>query len=198
MPHNYYPDIIERIPSGSRVLDLGCGNGDLLTRLKTEKNTIGYGVDIQFENIKSCIQKGIPVFQGDIDEGLEKFKTHSFDWVILSQTLQQVQDPVKLLQSMLRVGKKIIVTFPNFGHIKVRFHHGISGHSPQTKTLPFPWYNTPNIRVITLLDFRKLCQSNHIKIEEEVPLFHNQLFRSICPKSLYNLFSPKGLFICHR
>ena len=194
MLHSYYPDILKLIPDQAKVLDLGCGDGSLLAQLRDQRSVIGYGIEIEFESVKSCIQKGIPVFQGNLNEGLQEFKPNSFDWVLLSQTLQQIDDPVTLLNRMCEVGKRVIVTFPNFGHILVRLHHGFSGESPKTKTLPYDWFNTPNIRVITIQDFRSLCEREGIKIHQEIPLF-SPLLKRLCPKFLYNLFSKKGLFV---
>ena len=149
--------LASHIPLGSRVLDLGCGNGDLLAHLQTHKQITGYGIDIEFENIKTCIQRGLAAYQGDIDEGLQEFGDQRFDYVLLSQTLQQVKRPTKVLHEMLRVGRYGMVTFPNFGYWRNRWQL-LQGITPVTHALPYRWDNTPNIRVITLLDFQAMCQ----------------------------------------
>lgn len=145
------------IPLGSRVLDLGCGNGDLLAHLQTHNRITGYGIDIEFDNIKTCIQRGLAAYQGDIDEGLQEFGDQRFDYVILSQTLQQVKHPTRVLHEMLRVGQYGMVTFPNFAYWRNRWHL-LQGVTPVTDALPYRWDNTPNIRVITLRDFQSMCQ----------------------------------------
>ena len=183
----YYEKIIDLVPEKSRVLDLGCGNGELLQALMQKKDCYGYGVDLDFHNIRHCIKRGISVFQGNINEGLQEFNDKSFDIVLLSQTLQE----------MLRVGKKGIVTFPNFGHWHVRLNMIVKGYSPKTKTLPYDWHNTPNIRVVTIKDFRRLCEQKKIRICEEVPLSKNSLLSTL-PLSFSNLLSQQGLFMLEK
>ncbi|RAP33191.1 methionine biosynthesis protein MetW [Candidatus Marinamargulisbacteria bacterium SCGC AG-439-L15] len=198
MKKEYYQKIMDLIPEKSRVLDLGCGNGDLLKTLISKKNCYGYGVDMDFHNIKGCIKRGISVFQGNINEGLQEFRDKSFDVVLLSQTLQEVYDPVYVLLEMLRVGKKGIVTFPNFGHWHVRMNMIFKGFSPKTKSLPYEWYNTPNIRVVTIKDFRHLCKQKKITICDEIPLSKNTLFPWKIPLSFSNLLSQQGLFVLEK
>ena len=185
------------IAPGSRVLDLGCGNGELLQALMRQKDCYGYGVDLDFHNIKHCITRGISVFQGNINEGLQEFRDKSFDIVLLSQTLQEVYDPVYVLLEMLRVGKKGIVTFPNFGHWQVRLNMIFKGYSPKTKTLPYDGHNPPNIRVVTIKDFRRLCEQKKIRICEEVPLSKNSLLSAL-PLSFSNILSQQGLFVLEK
>lgn len=181
MSNNIYNTyILNTIPNGARVLDLGCGDGDLLDQLRKEKNCQGYGIDIQYDHILACTKRGISTFHGNIDEGLSDFSDHAFDYVILSQTLQQVTRPLYVIEEMLRVGHKAIITFPNFGYWEIRLQLLLTGQAPKTKTLPYEWYDTPNIRVVSIRDFRHLCDQNNIKI-----LSDNQS----------NLFSKKGLFV---
>ncbi|MBT5855220.1 methionine biosynthesis protein MetW [bacterium] len=187
--------ISELTPDNSRVLDLGCGKGELLKTLRDRRSINGYGVDIDVKNVKECIRNGISVYQGNIVEALTEFQDQVFDTVILSHTLQEIYEPKKVLNEMLRVGKKAIVTFPNFGHWRIRLNLVLSGHSPRTKTLPYEWHNTPNIRVITIKDFRRLCKESGIFIEIEEPYFRSKWIRTILPKWTYNLFSTKGLFV---
>jgi len=187
--------IIDCVPEGSRVLDLGCGDGSLLQRLIEEKRVTGYGVDNQFSNIQHCVARGLSVYQGNLNEGLQEFRPHSFDIVILSFTLQEVMDPVYLLKEMLRVGKQVIVTFPNFGFWQIRLQYLLSGNTPKSNSLPYEWYNTPNIRVLTIQDFKDLCKEESIQIQKELPLFNAPFLRKFFPKRLTNLFSQKGVFL---
>ena len=192
--HSAFRSILTHVKQGDRVLDLGCGNGDLLRALIQQKNVSGYGIEINFDSILSCIEKGIPVFQGNLDDGLSGIQDQSYDVVILSLTLQQVQKPFFLLTEMIRVGKKAIVMFPNFGYWKIRMQLLLTGQSPVTQSLPYRWHDTPNIRVITIHDFKELCQSEKIKIIEETPLFSNSLL-SMAGPTFSNLFSEMGLFV---
>lgn len=146
------------ISKNSRVLDLGCGEGELLMYLQTQKQVMGSGIDNKEENVFKCIEKGLSVIQGDINSEVEDYPDFSFDYVILSQTLQQVYAPSELIRSLLRIGKKVIVSFPNFSHWRARFQLLFTGYAPVTPQLPYEWYNTPNIRVITLKDFRKYAK----------------------------------------
>jgi methionine biosynthesis protein MetW len=181
--------IISFIPPHSKILDLGCGNGELLTVLKTSKKCHCYGVDINYDNIISCTQRGISVFQGNLDEGLSGFSDQSYDVVILSQTLQQVQRPLFVIEEMLRVGKMAIVTFPNFAHWKTRLQL-FFGKIPQTKTLPYFWYDTPNIRVISIDSFRTLCDEKNIEIVKE---------NHVTPIAIVpNLLATRGVFLIEK
>ena len=182
------------ISEKSKVLDLGCGNGELLKYLMTEKKCIGYGIDIEIKNIVSCIEKKIGVFQGDLNDGLQGFSDQSYDVVVLSLTLQQIKTPEFLIQEMLRVGKKVIITFPNFAHFKCRLQF-LLGKAPKNKSLPYAWYNTPNIRVVTVKDFKNLCQEMGFKIETEIPLYGTPFMEKIMPKCLSNLWCENALFI---
>ncbi|MFZ2634621.1 MAG: methionine biosynthesis protein MetW [Desulfosalsimonadaceae bacterium] len=146
------------IGKNSKVLDLGCGEGELLMYLQNQKQVIGSGIDNREENVFKCIEKGLSVIQGDINSEVEDYPDFSFDYVILSQTLQQVYAPSELIRSLLRIGKKVIVSFPNFSHWRVRLQLLFTGYAPVTSQLPYEWYNTPNIRVITLKDFRKYAK----------------------------------------
>jgi len=138
----------------STVLGLGCGEGELLYYLKTRKNIKETGIEIKERKIAACIEKGLSVLQGDINSEILDYADKSFDYCFLSQTLQQVYDPEALIREMLRVGKKAIVSFPNFGHIKIRMQLLASGKAPVSRELPYQWYDTPNIRILTLEDFK--------------------------------------------
>lgn len=191
----YQSIVFNQVKPKQRVLDLGCGSGLLLDKLRTEKNCEGYGIEQNFEEVIVAIKRGIPVFQGDIIEGLKQFETNSFDVAILSQTLQQVISPIDVIKEMCRVSKQVIITFPNFGYWRVRFNLFFNGFSPKTKQLPFEWYDTPNIRVITIKDFKKLCLDNNLRIIKEIPLFKRKLQRLFFPLRLTNILTEKGIFI---
>jgi methionine biosynthesis protein MetW len=156
--------ISEWIEPGSRVLDLGCGDGTLLEYLKRERNVDGYGLEIDPNNVVACIGRGVNVIQSDLDAGLsDYFDDNSFDYVVMTQTLQAMYYPSRLLSEMLRVGAQGIVTFPNFGHWRSRAQIALGGHMPISRALPNQWYDTPNIHLCTLRDFEQLCR--HLNIE---------------------------------
>lgn len=158
------------IEPGSKVLDLGCGEGDLLSHLKREKNISGTGIESSEEKVAKCIENGVQVLQGDITEEIADYQDQAFDYVILSQTLQQVFEPHKLIGELLRVGKYIIVSFPNFSHWAIRSQILFSGYAPKNRQLPYDWYETPNIRVITLKDFRRFIADTGCKVIKEVAI----------------------------
>jgi len=154
------------ITPGARVLDLGCGDGALLSYLREVRNTQGYGVDIDLDNVQSAIGKGLSVIHADLEVGLVSFDTHSFDYVILSQTLQAVRNIELVLAEMLRVGQEAVVTFPNFAYWRHRLDL-LLGKMPTSSVLPYAWYNTPNIHLCTLKDFEAFCQMKEIAIYEK-------------------------------
>jgi methionine biosynthesis protein MetW len=157
--------IAEWIPQGASVLDLGCGDGSLLQYLKTERAVRGYGVEISDAGIVACIQNGVNVIQNDLDSGLSDFESNSFDYVILSQTLQATRHTEPLIQEMLRVGRQGIVSFPNFGYWRARLDV-LLGRMPVSKDLPYQWYDTPNVHLCTLDDFETLCREHRVQIQE--------------------------------
>lgn len=148
----------------SQVLDLGCGQGDLLAFLQQHKQCRGYGLEIHPDSIVSCIEKGINVIEHDLNVGLDDFKDHSVDTVVMTQALQAVRRPDVLLEEMLRVGKEAIITFPNFGYWRTRLYLLSKGKMPMSKTLPYNWYDTPNIHMCTFGDFEALCREKGLKI----------------------------------
>ena len=153
------------IPQGASVLDLGCGDGSLLQYLKSERDVRGYGVEISDAGIVACIRNGVNVIQNDLDSGLADFESNSFDYVILSQTLQATRHTEPLIQEMLRVGREGIVSFPNFGYWKNRLDV-LFGNMPVSNELPYQWYDTPNVHLCTFHDFEDLCKTLKVQIIE--------------------------------
>ena len=158
--------IYDWIPANSRVLDLGCGNGELLSALVQYKNCSGYGVEIDTEGVLAAIARGINVIQADLEQGLQDFDDNSFDIIVLSQTIQAMQNTENILRDLTRVAKQAIVSFPNFGYWQNRLQIGLLGHMPVSERMPYQWYNTPNIHWCTLQDFDQLCAKNHIRVLE--------------------------------
>ena len=179
--------ISEWISNDSRVLDLGCGDGALLSHLKETRNVNGYGLEIENSKIALCVAAGVNAIQSDLNEGLSDFDANSFDYVVMTQALQAVRYPDKLLNEMLRVGREGIVTFPNFGHWRSRLQLVFGGHMPVTPTLPSEWFNTENIHLCTLTDFEKLCKTLGIEILERTVVDHahrSSLGMSLLPNLL--------------
>lgn len=154
------------IPTGARVLDLGCGEGDLLAELIANRGCRGQGVEVSAEAFHACVARGIPVVQADIDEGLGDFDDGSFDVVVLSQTLQATRRPAPVLREVMRVGRVGIVSFPNFGHWRARLALGLRGRMPVSRTLPYRWYETPNIHLCTIRDFEDLAAIEGLSVAE--------------------------------
>ncbi|EQA63206.1 MULTISPECIES: methionine biosynthesis protein MetW [Leptospira] len=181
--------ILDLIPAGSRVLDLGCGNGTLLYLLK-EKGIRGQGIEKDEDCIVECIQRGVYVHHGDIDEGLEHHQDKRFDFVILNQTIQETRNPGEILKESLRIGKKVIVAFPNFGHWNVRWTILTTGKTPVTDLLPYRWFNTPNLHFLSVLDFIEFCEIQKFKIEDKA------YFRDLSRVRFRpNFFSKLALFV---
>ena len=158
-------EIIQRwIEPESRVLDLGCGDGALLTLLKKTKRVASIGLEIDVTNIQKCINNGVNVIEQNLDKGLSNFETDSFDTVVLTQTLQALSNPDKLIDEMLRIGKRGIVTFPNFGNWRSRIYLASKGRMPISKFMPYQWFDTPNIHFCTVKDFDELCSNKNIEV----------------------------------
>jgi len=162
--------IASMIPEGSRVLDLGCGNGELLAWLTENKNIAGTGIEQDKAKAAHCISRGLSVLQGDLNDEVEDYPDCCFDYVILSQTLQQVFEPARLLYSLARIGRKVIVSFPNFSHYTIRWQLFSKGIAPKNDQLPYSWYDSPNIRVITLKDFKKFSRDVGYNIIQEIAI----------------------------
>lgn len=164
-PRPDFAAIAKWIKPGAKILDLGCGDGALLKYLQQERHVFGYGVEIDDDNVLGCLRNGINVIQNDLESGLSSFASDSFDYVILSQTLQAMKHTAEIIREMLRVGREGIVSFPNFGYWKNRVQV-IRGHMPVSESLPYHWYDTPNIHLCTLGDFEALCHQCNAKILE--------------------------------
>jgi len=156
--------IADLVAPGARVLDLGCGDGELLANLERDKRVNGYGLEIDPDMITSCIGNGVNVIEQDLDQGLTNFPSDSFDLVVMTDTLQSVRRPDAMLEEMLRIGRECIVTFPNFAHWKCRIYLALRGRMPVTEHLPHRWYDTPNIHLCTFADFEKLCADMHLRV----------------------------------
>jgi methionine biosynthesis protein MetW len=184
------------IEPGSRVIDLGCGEGDLLLHLITHKGVLGRGIERNEEKVAHCIERGLSVLQGDINEEVHDYPEGGFDYVILSQTLQQVYEPDVLIRAMLRIGRQGIVSFPNFSHWDIRRQVFFTGFAPVSRQLPFQWYNTPNIRVITLKDFRRFIDGVGLRILREAAInTHSQDRHGNIVRFLPNLRATYGIFL---
>ncbi|MAF33160.1 MAG: methionine biosynthesis protein MetW [Desulfobacter sp.] len=184
------------IEPGAKVISLGCGEGDLLSFLKKNKQIIGTGIDNNEDKVARCIERGLSVLQGDINEELSDYPDGSFDYVVLSQTLQQIYEPSILLRAMLRIGKKGIVSFPNFSHWRIRLQLLFTGYAPVSHQLPFDWYDTPNIRVITIKDFRKYSKKVGFNILKEVAINTNgRNKQEKIIKYLPNMLATYGIFL---
>ena len=158
------------VERGAKVLDVGCGDGELLRLLVESRGVDGRGIEISREGVNECVAKGLAVIQGDADTDLADYPDDAFDYVILSQTLQATRHPRVVLEHMLRIGRRAVVSFPNFGHWQVRLQLLFAGHMPQTDILPYSWYDTPNIHHCTIKDFRQLCTAIGVKMERAVAL----------------------------
>ena len=185
--------IDEWIQPNIRVLDLACGPGELLHHLIQNKKVNGYGLEIGPDDLNTCIEKGIPVLEQNIDEGLQNFDDQSFDLVLMTHALQQFRRPDLLIDEMLRIGKECIITFPNFGHWRSRLHLALKGRMPVSDFLPYNWYDTPNIHFFTLQDFERLCHEKNIKILRWAAV-DGHLKDHWWIRSMPNLFSETAIF----
>jgi len=187
------------IDPGSKVLDLGCGNGELLAWLTVHKKVSGVGIELDEEKAASCIANGLSVLQGDFNDEVDDYPDKRFDYVILSQTLQQVYEPARLLYSLSRIGRRFIVSFPNFSHFSIRLQLLLKGMAPKSEELPYNWYDTPNIRVITLKDFRNFARDVGYRIVDETAIKtnHHANHGSVV-KALSNLRATYGIFMIEK
>ena len=182
--------ILSLVQPGSSVLDLGCGDGELSSLLMKERKTRVRGIELDEQAIYKCVSRGLSVLHGDIDSGLPEYGDNSFDYVILNQSLQQVKKPDVVLREALRVGKEVIVGFPNFAHYQARFRMFFQGKTPVTPSLPYEWYDTPNLHFLSILDFIEYCRKRKIKIEDSAFMGKNGIIK-IFP----NLFALVAIFL---
>ncbi|MDP8217528.1 MAG: homoserine O-acetyltransferase [Candidatus Theseobacter exili] len=191
-PRVDYDRIISLVAAGSKVLDLGCGNGELLARVREKKEVTGTGIEISEELLSKCVGRGVTAIQTDLDEGLSLFNDKTFDVAILSQTLQVIQRPDLVLNEMLRVARCGIVSFPNFAYWRARLQLGIKGKAPVVRSLPYRWYNSPNIHFLSIRDFERFCRQEKIKIEKRYPLStKTNLLIRLFP----NLFAQEAVYV---
>lgn len=193
--HLNYSIITDIIEPEVKVLDLGCGDGMLLKMLIDKKNVTAKGIEILSDYVIASIEKGVCTIQGDIDEGLKQFSDKEYDYVILNSTLQTTEKPDYVIKEMLRVGKKVIVSFPNFGYWKVRLYLLLFGKMPKSKKLPFEWYDTPNIHLLTISDFFDFLKKNDIKILKALYSTRSKLRKNILIKAVTNLFAEEAIFV---
>ena len=193
--HLNYSIINAMISSNETVLDIGCGDGTLMKMLQ-EKCVNVTGIDINQDNVIKCLEKGLSVIQGDIDEGLQGYPNKSYDYVVLNQTLQSTEKPDYVIQEMLRIGKKVVISFPNFAYWKVRFYLMFQGKMPKSKILPFEWYNTPNIHLLTIKDFYDFAKRHNFKIEKELCMTKGKIRNNIFRKIFNNFLTEEVIFLC--
>ena len=196
---NEFKIIADLIEKDKRVLDVGCADGTLMKFLKDNKNIDIRGLEISKDKVQECISKGLTVIEGNAEKDLKQFPNNSFDYAILSQTLQAFLNPELVINELLRVGKKAIVTIPNFGYWRVRLHLLIKGTMPITKNLPDEWYNTPNLHMCTIKDFYKFCNERDIKLDKALAL-HNEKTSPINEINLNikNLSAELGIFLIEK
>jgi methionine biosynthesis protein MetW len=185
--------IADLINPNARVLDLGCGEGELLAHLQQHKQVNGYGLDVDPEHIRVCLEKGVNVVEQDLDAGLANFADDSFDMVVMTETLQSVRAPDMLLREMLRIGEQCIITFPNFGHWRCRLQLAFLGRMPVAKHIPHSWFDTPNIHLCTFRDFENLCAALGFPIIERRVVDHQHV-ESALGSLLPNLLGPVAFY----
>ena len=190
--------VAEMVAPDSRVLDIGSGDGSLLDHLHREKQVDGRGIELSMEGVRETVAQGLSVIQGDADTDLDDYPAGAFDYVILSQTLQATREPKAVLQNMLRIGRHAIVSFPNFGHWRVRWSLGVSGRMPKTKTLTYGWYDTPNIHLCTIRDFTDLCAELDIEVERALALGREGAIRFTGAGGLANLLAEQAIFLLRK
>ncbi|HEX2653441.1 MAG TPA: methionine biosynthesis protein MetW [Xanthobacteraceae bacterium] len=191
--------VAEMIERGAKVLDVGCGDGELLRILAEQRGVDGRGIELSREGVNESVGKGLAVIQGDADTDLVNYPDDAFDYVILSQTLQATRQPRQVLEHMLRIGRHAVVSFPNFGHWKIRLQILLSGRMPKSDNLPYDWYDTPNIHFCTIKDFRDLCLEVGARMERAVAFnAWGSPLRLNAPWWFWNLFGEQAVFLLSR
>lgn len=191
--------IRDLVRPGSKVLDVGCGDGSLLELLQSERSVDGRGVELSQKGVNECVARGLSVIQGDADTDLKYYPDKGFDYVVLSQTLQATRNPRKVLEDMLRIGERAIISIPNFGHWRVRLYLFMFGRMPVTKDLPYTWYDTPNIHFCTIRDFLELCGEIGATVETATALNGaGEKFGVKVPRSLWNFFGQQAVFLLRK
>lgn len=187
-----YEVIESLIEPNSSVLDIGCGDGELLANLAADKNIKGEGIELDQDHVLACVNRGLSIVQHDVEQGLENYTDKSYDYVILSQTVQTVKNPEKVFAELLRVGRKVIVSFPNFAHWRCRVQLFFHGRAPITKQLPFDWHNSPNIHCLSLRDFDRFCRKLGVRVEKKIPLIETRLSPVLFAP---NLFAEQVIYV---
>jgi methionine biosynthesis protein MetW len=194
-----FREILRLVRPAARVLDVGCGGGELLDLLARHKDVDGRGVEISPEGVAACLSKGLAVMQGDADHDLDHFPAQAFDYAVLSQTLQAVRSPRHVLSELMRIAERAIVSFPNFGHWRVRLSLMAHGRMPETRALPEPWWSTPNIHLCTVRDFLALCDNLGLRVEACAALTEGRSARTMDPaRGLENWRAEAALFLLSR
>jgi methionine biosynthesis protein MetW len=191
--------VADMVDPGSRVLDVGCGDGSLLQILAEQRGVDGRGIELSREGVNQCVARGLSVIQGDADTDLDAYPDDAFDYVVLSQTLQATRRPRAVLEAMLRIGRRAIVSFPNFGHWKIRSQIALKGRMPVTENLPYSWYDTPNIHFCTIRDFVALCGTIEARIDRAIALNpQGRPMQFNLPWAVWNLFGEQAVFLLTR
>jgi methionine biosynthesis protein MetW len=191
--------VADLISPGSRVLDIGCGDGVLLSYLSAFKQVDGRGLEISMSRVRAAVSQGLSVIQGNLETDLKDYPTNAFDYVVLSQTLQATLHPRQVLEDLLRIGKRAVVSLPNFGHWRVRWSLLVRGRMPMTENLPDQWYDTPNIHLCTILDFVDLCKTLNVKIEQGFALSSDGVKQNFSATGWQaNLLSEQAVFVLTR
>ena len=195
MKKEFY-NIANLVTKNAKILDVGCGNGELMKYITENISKDIRGIELSKSNVQKCVEKGLTVIEGDAEKELVQFPEKSFDYVVLSQTLQAFLNPEEVLNQLLRIGKQTIISIPNFGYWKIRLHLLFKGTMPVTKNIPYDWYNTPNLHMCTIQDFVNFCDKKNIKIDQSMCLTNEKISEITLANMRYkNIFSQLGVFL---